>query len=196
MPLVIPPGFAEIALFLSFENDPEPMVTTIGMSTTDPLTVTDLEDLGTAFHTALDDELVDEMTLIKVKSTEGNDGSPIITEANMALDFSNSGAPLLPNTAVLVRKNTGVGGRSQRGRMYIPGYRAESVFSYGVIDPTNVLSLQGAITDVFENFVGLGAPWGVPVLLHTTDAPDTTPTELVSLTVEARLATQRRRLRP
>jgi hypothetical protein len=172
------------------------MVTTFGVNIENTPSSSDLEALATLFHTSFDDQLVDEITLVAAKATVGTSGDPIIVEATLDLQFSNAGNPLLPNTAVLVKKVTGLGGRHQRGRMYVPGYRAESVFSYGVIDSTNLLGLQGAADDFLAGIDGATGPWIEMVLLHTDTAPSTAPTTVTQLSVSPRLASQRRRLRP
>jgi hypothetical protein len=196
MPLVIPIGSAHVALHLAFSGDPEQMITTFGVNIESTPSPSDLAALATLFHTSFDDQLVDEMTLVAAKATVGTSGDPIIVETVLDLQFSAAGNPLIPNTAVLLKKVTGLGGRHQRGRMYVPGYRAESVFSYGVIDPTNLLALQGAADAFLAGIPGATGPWIEMVLLHTDTAPSTTPTEVTQLVAQARLASQRRRLRP
>lgn len=102
----------------------------------------------------------------------------------------NSNAPT-PNAAVLIRKVTGLVGPRNRGRIYLPPATLNegSVDQAGIMAGANQAVLQ-AQADSF--LTGLGTN-GVPMyLLHSDGGP---ATEVVSLTVQARLATQRRRLR-
>jgi hypothetical protein len=94
-----------------------------------------------------------------------------------------------PNVSVLVRKNTALGGRKGRGRMYIPGVAEADSDGAGVMSSVRQAAWQ-AQADTFLVAAALGGLAGV--VLHE-DA--TTPTPIISLAVDGRVATQRRRLR-
>jgi hypothetical protein len=97
-----------------------------------------------------------------------------------------------PNTGVLVQKITNFGGRTGRGRMFIPGIRETSVSDGGLIDPTELTDWQTAL-DLF--FSDLNTFLLVPCLLHAEGSPVSTPRLITSFSVQATVATQRRRLR-
>lgn len=107
-----------------------------------------------------------------------------------ALTSSTATEESTPSTSVLVRKGTALIGRKNRGRSYWPGLLVDSqVDAAGKILSTEVAGIQGAMTGFAELMVDAGFPM---VILHTDN---TTPTPVISYTVEETVATQRRRLR-
>lgn len=97
---------------------------------------------------------------------------------------------------VLVRKNTGQPGRKNRGRMYLPGISEDGVDPLGTVIEGYRNGWQSVITSFFS--ATLAADF-IPVIFHNIDSlpagPDDGPTDITSLTVEPRVATQRRRNR-
>lgn len=100
--------------------------------------------------------------------------------------------PAPPNTALLVRKITGFGGRQGTGRWYWPGIADTQIDDGGNLGPATVTSLQTGFNSFHSNLVASGL---VPVLLHGEDEPISTPMPITSFSVQSRVATQRRRLR-
>jgi len=95
-----------------------------------------------------------------------------------------------PQVAVLVQKSTGLAGRSNRGRMYVPGPVAAAVESDGRLTTT----YQGQVQTAMNAFLAdLSTNLAPMVLLHAD--PAATPTTVTSLVVQSKVATQRRRLR-
>jgi hypothetical protein len=102
-------------------------------------------------------------------------------------------APLTPNTAVLVQKRTILGGRSNRGRFYVPGLPEDSVDGSGSILLTPLTALQAGANNY------LAAAQAAPevenlVVLHDQLVVGP-PTPVTSLQVQTLVGTQRRRLR-
>lgn len=93
------------------------------------------------------------------------------------------------NVAYLVHKNSSIGGRHGRGRMYLPGVTESSVGSDGSVDSAIRGDIQTAV-DAWLSDMDIG---NLTVYLLHTDA--TSPSSVESLTVDARAATQRRRMR-
>lgn len=102
---------------------------------------------------------------------------------------TNGAEPVMPQVAVLVKKLTGIGGRSQRGRLYMPGFNAAEAFVDGSIGTTSVSDMQV----VFDTFLAGLATEGIPMALLHSQSSD--PTEVTSLVVQSKVATQRRRMR-
>lgn len=104
--------------------------------------------------------------------------------------ISSGAAPI--NCAMLFTKYTGMGGRRNRGRAYVPpvGLGDSAVDAVGVITPSVVTFFQGLYNDALEDMVAAGAS---PVLFHQS-APFT-PSPIQSMFLEGTIATQRRRLR-
>jgi hypothetical protein len=103
-----------------------------------------------------------------------------------------SGDSVEPNTAALVHKKTAFGGRAGSGRFYIPGIADSTVSNAGVITGTTVAAYNGWLAAYLSGFSPVDADL---VLLHGEGSPITTPTPVTSLECDARVATQRRRLR-
>lgn len=108
-------------------------------------------------------------------------------------------ATLPMNCAALVRKGTALAGRRGNGRMYLPGIPEGEVDSGGLLTTGHRAVIQGAVT----TFLATTAAADVPLhLLHSPSGPEVDPpsavpaaTPITSLTVLARIATQRKRLR-
>lgn len=104
---------------------------------------------------------------------------------------NRTGALAPPNTSCLVRKQSNLRGRENRGRMYLPGMLLDDdIFDDGTIN----ISVVSAITSAVDDFlVNVAASNGYQqVILHNGT---TVPTIVDSISTENRVATQRRRLR-
>lgn len=99
-----------------------------------------------------------------------------------------------PNVAVLVTKNTALGGRKHRGRWFFPWFANEgSVDELGIMSAGTVLGKQTAVDAVLNALND--APLEGLVILHDDQSPPPhNPTLVDSLTVSNLVATQRRRL--
>lgn len=104
-----------------------------------------------------------------------------------------SGEPTVPNTALLVRKNTVQGGRTGSGRMFIPGWVEANVTGSGAVDQAALGSVQTRLDDLHEALADSQVPM---FLLHTSEAHPIGPLGVTSLKAQGTVATQRRRLRP
>lgn len=100
--------------------------------------------------------------------------------------------PAPPNTALLVRKLTGFGGRQGTGRFYWPGIADTQIDDGGNLGPATVADLQADFNSAHGYLVANAL---VPVLLHGADEPIQAPMPITSFAVQSRVATQRRRLR-
>jgi hypothetical protein len=97
-----------------------------------------------------------------------------------------------PNAAVLVTKQTIVGGRKGRGRMYVPGIPEADVSPGGLIAGATVTAWNAAFEDMRDEATGLNLPFR---LLHGEYDPQPAPYSIEAFSVTDLLATQRRRLR-
>ena len=96
------------------------------------------------------------------------------------------------NTAWLIKKSTLVGGRKGRGRMFVPGAVDGFVSPSGVLDPSYRDSLQTAVENMVAAILGLTGINGI-TLFHEEEVAGS---PIIALTVDNRVATQRRRMRP
>lgn len=108
---------------------------------------------------------------------------------------TGGGTPLPNNCAYLVKKSTDLGGRRNRGRMYLPCPSEADVDGAGLVLSASVTALNvqtakllpgGAIHTAFGVL-------GDPVVLHESGSQ--TPATISSLTCQTKIATQRRRMR-
>lgn len=105
-----------------------------------------------------------------------------------AAGTASASAP--PNVAILAKKNTGFGGRKGSGRWFLPGFSETAIDQGGNLDPGLASELQANIDDFLEDLTGHLTPM---VLLHQDDV--TPPYAVTGITVQNKVATQRRRLR-
>lgn len=127
-----------------------------------------------------------------VRVTEMDDTGPLSGEASTLVVGTNSGNPMTPNVAVLVRKSTALGGRRNRGRSFIPPTfpGEENVGPSGTIAAPQLSSLNTWWQGLYADLATAGLP---AVILHS-QVPFT-PTPVTGVIVMGTVATQRRRLR-
>lgn len=197
MALIIPAGFGLLSIGTRTEGDPETMYWTCGVDVS-----------GVPFEAAIPEAVSDEwglslaavtssiVDLVEVRLRLGPvpTGPTYLWTGSVA--GSSSGSLLPPNCAVLFQKRTGLGGRMNRGRAYVPGISSISATldsGGNFADGTAVL-----LSETMEAFwTGLSDLEGIgsvtPVLLHSASSDPTPITEFVCV---PKIATQRRRLRP
>lgn len=192
MPLVLPDGFGLCTIHWR-----------IGAQGGDAVTVIGVENSGTAFvkastvKDAVENNLLPEMgdavILERVKVTQRDGAVYSQGEWGSGQNGEVAQSILPPNCTYLVRKLTTGLGRPGRGRMYLPGPLENEVTNSGYLSPSRVTSLQNAV----EQFL---VDTGPQVIFHRDPLDPSNydadpPTELFSFSVEAQIATQRRRLR-
>jgi hypothetical protein len=195
--MIIPDGYAAAALRWLAPGIPEEQLITFGLRLTGA--VTNPSDI--AAELVIDwlanvplSELDAQWVFVGASVTMGAEPPPGPT--GESLDGSNGtwvSTNLPPNVAYLVKKSTALGGRRNRGRFYLPaGFTAESqVDESGGIATTTVQAWDIRMAD-FLVALGAGGGYDGMVILHS-ELP-ALPTLVTSLTTDARVATQRRRL--
>lgn len=117
-----------------------------------------------------------------------------------------SGTAMAPSVAYLIRKNTAIGGRQGAGRIYQPGVAEGSVDAAGIVSGAVRTPLQAGWDAFLAALNSAGAPmfllhsFGAYTVLRDKDpfivvVAARAPTAVTSLTVDSKVATQRRRLR-
>lgn len=188
--MIIPVGFAQVTHFFGGTALPEGAAITYGIDqepTFDPaLVAASVHDIfGTEVVPGLSSAVRLERTLVKFGPTStGASGEWV---ENIAGTGNAATAP--PNVALLVRKKTLLGGRTGRGRFYLPGVPEESIQVSGVLDSSTVAAFQSRV----DAFLTALDTYGAPMQLLHSASSDATP--VISLVVDGRVATQRRRLR-
>lgn len=194
----IPDGYAQLVFNLSHPAASGALTTTLGVSIDGPLTTAQLVAIGDAFNTNVLSGMSSsvEFDSITAYIGTGDPSAPIIEEATSEWSGgTDSAVGLTINTALLVRKNTGLGGRKNRGRMYVPGIPAGQLSDAGIINGSWIANRQTG-WNAFETALTNTATTGVfaPVVLHS-QAADGSPTSITSFTVDNVPATQRTRMR-
>lgn len=203
MALEIPIGFAQVTYVMQQAGDTDPYNCTIGIDAS--LSSASNEDiLGQCAAAWVLNILAGQstgITLTSVRGTFGTDGvDPILVDWPSGAQGPNTQGMLPQNCALLVRKNTLLGGRRNRGRMFVPGILPDGqVDNVGVIGTSVVNGLQVQFNNFLEDLRGEGEAGDEPirpVILHNFKAgAPLDPTPITSLTVQSVIATQRRRLR-
>lgn len=204
MALIIPPGYLQAVYVLQLDGDGEDMVVTCGHEIDSASGATGEDapnDLFGAFATnILPVSFGAHYTLDSVVCYVGQDG-PTTVEISTATPDTGIGAAttLPPNSAYLVRKRTDLGGRRGRGRMYLPCVAEGAVDNVGNVSSGTVAAIQTALDEWHEHLTALvGGRLYPPVVLHRSEGIGTepAPTPVTRFTIDSKIATQRRRLRP
>lgn len=190
---VIPSGFAQVNLKFTGTNTPTGAEVTFGVNYLDgltPLQVAEAVD-GAVGDSSIMSPCASQTALTTISVKFG----PNATGPSVDLTTSHTGAngdSETPNVTWLIKKSTALGGRAGRGRMYWPGVVEEETGVDGVIIPSDVTAFQTAADLFFDELAANDVPM---VLLHGEGSPISEPTLVTALTVDPRVATQRRRLR-
>lgn len=193
---IIPAGFAQINLRFTGSAAPNGAEVTFGLDTGDVLA----QD-PTVIANAVADEwsptvmvqLTNQLIFSEVYCKFGPNDTGESGSAFRNVAGSGQGASTPPNVAILVRKNTGGGGRRGRGRMYIPGMDEAHVGPGGVLTAAGLNAVQVAMNAFFTGLTGDGL---IPHVLHSPGiSPVPAPTPILSFEVQSLVATQRDRLR-
>lgn len=196
--MIIPTGHALIRNIWTLDGDPEPMISTIGVEVVAPWDVEEVAEAAyNAFTSSFEaDDLGSEYTYQGVSVTMGPVPGTGPTAEHIE-PVQGTSVQLRPpsNLAVLIRKVTALGGRQNRGRMFLPaGYIAEgNVDSRGFLSTALVEALQEDADDYWTALDGDPLDTMNPVILHTD--PGDAPTPITALRVQTLAATQRRRMR-
>jgi hypothetical protein len=201
MALTIPIGFGQYRHEFSLVGDPEPMFCIFGWSSEEG--TVDLQAVATGIHNAgktLQTALcVPTCTLNRTTVTfvPTSVGVTTVAEAFSPQAGGNTGDGLTQNTCYLLKKSTATGGRRGRGRAFWPGVRADQVSDAGIVTAATVASYASNLL-TYLNAVKAVAGVGDMVILHDNEVGASltfAPSPVTQLTMDSRVASQRRRLR-
>lgn len=196
MSTVIPNDFAQVAQFFTCNGAPHPFAVVTGHVVDNPaFGANDVaQSVRNGWFTWWDDfTRPTAWALAGTKALYRNAGGTLLVGESTVVNAGTDagGQTPVPNAAILVKKKTGIAGPKQRGRMFVPpfGLAEANVNMSGVMDAAVVTVIQNAINVMVASWVTNDV---TPVLLHS----DATPPSLINVwQVDARMATQRRRLR-
>jgi len=192
--MLIPEGYAQVNFIFSGFGVPQGAEVTFGLGLGE--TDDNPAEVAEAMHGVWTDTFLTVMTnAITFDETRvkfgPNDIGPFASFSggdNGALTPNGS----TPQVAILITKQTASGGRSGRGRMYVPGVTESDTDADGALQGPYLSAWQDAADDFLTNTVVAGYS---PELLHGEDSPAPFPYPITSLSVSGTVATQRRRLR-
>jgi hypothetical protein len=132
-----------------------------------------------------------QYTFEGVSVTKTVSGLPVLGQHLVAHPGTATLPPCPSNTSLLIKKQTTLGGRKGRGRMFVPpfGVQEVEVDASGFIGSTILGINQGYWSSFLTD---LGSDDLDPYLFHS-DA--TAPSLITGLSIESQVATQRRRMR-
>lgn len=192
----IPDQFAQINYVFGLTGDNEEMMVTDGLDLnategTDDLAI--VNAAFTAFQTRFKAFFYSAYTIKRVDG-RFNRGAGIISVSSSATPVTGTGSsqPLPQNCAYLIHKQTAAGGRTGKGRWYLPSAAEGVVDSVGNIDGATITAMNSALASYISD---MGAIVGVnsTTLLHSLVGD--VPNQIVSMVLDGKIATQRRRLR-
>lgn len=194
---VIPPGFADVSIPIQHDLVQRTAYTTWGVEVEvgggDPDSVAN--DLQTIWNDTIRTLLDSQCRTGPLRVTIGQDGSdPTVGFGPRSDPGGRATSGPSPAIALLVRKRTGLGGRRNRGFMYLPWATGESQIDEGGNIGGGEITTWNAVLDSFHGSLAAG---GFPmVILHDTGVSATPdPTPVTGLDLKSRVSNQVRRQR-
>jgi len=191
----IPDGYGEVRLFFTGVGLPLGAQCTLGVDVTtyaSGLSGLPAEVAADYEASNIDAQQANTMALSGVELKVGPiETGPTFNWSGIVAGDAEAGATS-PQVCYLIHKQTAFGGRSGRGRMYLPGVTEGGVNPAGVILASIVTDLTTAVENFRERAETDLRPY---VLLHNAGAPLSTPTIIESMVCDSQSATQRRRNR-
>ena len=202
MAVVIPADYAQATLNFQHDDSTRTMSVVLGLSADGADAADVYETVSTAWVAELAPHTDSNVILATVGVRVGPSTGPapgLSVEFASGAAGTDSGTYPPPNTALLVRKYSTVGGRANRRRNYWPSMvETTELDEVGVIASLTRTSLQTAFVDFFGLLAsGNGATTALcpAVILHDESSPADDPRLVSAVSVDTMVATQRRRLR-
>lgn len=196
MGTIIPAGYANARFVFACAGVNDPMGFSLGIQSA---TIGTALGLATEMANLFNDNIwvggsnagVD-WTWLRTDVTLMSESGPVIASSSTPIAGSLSAPTVPPNCCILVSKNTELGGKRNRGRLYlVAGLLFESeVSSAGTVSGASV----NTHTDKWNNLREEANVAGIDLMLFHSSGV-TTPTEITGFQVSSVIGTQRRRLR-
>lgn len=199
MAVPIPPGYAHTSLRFALDDYPRQAVTTWAFKLNG--TILDPDELAEKQYEAWTNGWAahydNNVTFTGCRVLVGQDAAdPLVGwyEGSQKGQAGNR-QTVSPAIALLIEKRTGLGGRRNRGRMYLPWAVPENVLSEaGTISSQGMAPLRQSAQAFFENFSDTPIEEnGIEHMALLHGAFLGPPTEVTSLSVSPVVSTQRRR---
>lgn len=223
--LTIPVGDGVCSWGFRTAGDPETMYCTIGVRpVVGPFDAAHLFRLEECARLGLLPRMSNEYSLVEttVRIQQDGGGSSVFTRTPVSARVGAVvDSAMAPNCAVLIEKRTILGGRRGTGRMFVPGVPQGEDDSAGRLAASRIGNWTSTLGVLLAKFTeAAGSPAGpaekplTPLLFHgnattttrtrsggtttvtvTEGAAGPSPTTITGFTVDALIATQRRRMR-
>lgn len=202
MALIIPVNFAQVILPMQHASLARTAAITYGINTSETGGdfVTAADDQVVAFINAWEEELDSQVTVGPATLRVGQDGGdPLAVEGSFTDTGAETGAMIPPNSNLLVKKQTALGGRRGRGRCFIPWVLLDAaVDDVGQIDSGSLAVRQGDASSWLAHLTNNTIVTNdTPMyLLHDSRGAGTEPAPslVTALTVPSLIAVQNRRI--
>lgn len=195
MGVVIPVGFGQAKVRWSLAGDPEEQIITFGfdmLAGQAPSTsASQIHAANVAAGLTTGAGMQAGWTYQGVDTTWMDASGPIGYRHQAATAGTNAGTGLPSNCAIVVQKFTALGGRRNRGRVFLPACYAYE----GSIDQLGLLTSgqQAALQGLMSGWIGALAAANIRMQLLHSDGG--VPTPVLTLGVERLIGTQRKRMR-
>jgi hypothetical protein len=187
-------GHAEVSCQLDIPGDEGPAFVVFGVAgdtlTNAPAIADALETIFAATD-GWDEMYTTDTQLSQFTVRYRVDSSTVqIAVRDVAVTGDRGGGQASPQVCTLLTKESGLAGRQNRGRMYMPPLTDSVISTAGIITEADRLLVQAGADAFLTDLAVTGIPM---VILHTN--PALSPTTVSSMSVQSKVATQRRRLR-
>ncbi len=186
MTTLIPPNYYEVGFVHTRLNSARPAVCVLGVNYTGSSFSTDFPFVALAWANNMMQSVNSEWTLHEVHARDQL-GQVVSLALGTAGSASHPAAP--PNVSFLQRKKTGLGGRRNHGRLYLPGVSEQDIDDGGIVSGSKLTELNNNMSNMLSAWQTVHFFY---VLLH--EAPHA-PTPITQFQWDDLCATQRRRLR-
>ncbi len=200
MGIRVPENHVELVFRHRIDGDNEDMLCTIGCSEDTSIGQgfgqAQANDLSAAWGANVTPYLSPSLRFKGLTARSGPDGLGLTWEVVTDIPGTYTGACLPPNCALLIHKRTQSGGRRNRGRFFLPGVPEGTVDQVGNLMGTYPQSVAGLGPALFAALAGVSGV-GELAIFHTTPVgvAGLAPTQITSMDVDQKIATQRRRMR-
>lgn len=188
--MAIPTGFGVIEVRYTQTTDSDVEMNTFGVEISGDPAQVDLDDFYTEWKAAMG-PYVSVVVIGESVTCRFNNGAgeQVVDSTSMlGVEFGEDTNDVIPSfAAYIIQKGTAVGGRKNRGRVFVPGV-VETRTELNGVSPTT----QGAMNTDLAAFLAT-APWGNISGLVILHADASTPTGVTTLACRRNLAVMRNR---
>jgi len=190
----IPVGVGEVTVELTIPGDAGPAFVVFGVDGVNVDSAANVVSGAEAYLANVNGFAGLLPTVVSVSKITGRyrvDATTVqVAEAQVSIAGTNNQPPPPPQVASLFTKVSGLAGRQNRGRMYLPALEEGAIDNGGLYN-ASVFAVLGSRSDTF--LTDMDTSGQAMHILHTSALIAATP--VIALEASRKVATQRRRLR-